>query len=134
MGIAPRQPYVFLAFVQMYSICDLSVSFSSTTIPRIFFSLTCFNTEPFTVILILELFLLFSNRTTCVFCLFMFILHFSYVAVRYKVPPEKTQSHLKSQFPLEMTLLKSQQNFQTCLKPNFPFTPMSNINFKRFSR
>ena len=30
-----------------------------------------------------------------------------------KVPLEKTQSHLKSQFPAEMTLLKSQQNFQT---------------------
>ena len=37
----------------------------------------------------------------------------------YKVPPEKTQSHLKSQFPPEMTLLKPQQNFQIRLKSNF---------------
>ena len=47
---------------------------------------------------------------------------------------EKTQSHLKSQFPPEMTLPKSQQNFQTCLKSNFLFTPISNIYFKKFSR
>ena len=52
----------------------------------------------------------------------------------YKVPPEKTQSHLKSQVPPEMTLLKSQQNFQNRLKSNFLFTPISNIYFKRFSR
>ena len=76
MGIAARRPYDFLAFIQMYSICDLNMSFSSTIIPRIFFSLTCFNTDSFTVISVLELFLLFSNRMTCVFCLFMFILHF----------------------------------------------------------
>ena len=31
----------------------------------------------------------------------------------YKVPPEKTQSHLESQFPPEMTLPEFQQNFQT---------------------
>ena len=52
----------------------------------------------------------------------------------YKVPPEKTQSHLKSQFPPEITLLKSQQNFQTRLKSNFLFTYISNIYFKRFLR
>ena len=46
----------------------------------------------------------------------------------------KKQSHLKSQFPPEMTLIKSQQNFQTCLISNFLFTPISNIYFKRFSR
>ena len=47
----------------------------------------------------------------------------------------KTQSQLRSQFPPEMTLLKSQQNSQTCLKSNFLFTPVhSNIYFKRFSR
>ena len=46
----------------------------------------------------------------------------------------KKQSHLKSQFPPEITLLKSQQNFQTCLKSNFLFTPILNIYFKRFSR
>ena len=34
----------------------------------------------------------------------------------YKVPPEKIQSDLKSQFPPEITLLKSQQNFQPHLK------------------
>ena len=76
MGIAARWPYDFLAFVQMYSICDLNVSFSFTIVPKIFFSLTCFITEAFTVISILELFLfLFSNRMTCVFCLFMFNLY-----------------------------------------------------------
>ena len=32
----------------------------------------------------------------------------------------KKQSHLKSPFPPEMTLLKSQQNFQTCQKLRFP--------------
>ena len=32
----------------------------------------------------------------------------TYFAEMYKVPPEKTKSHLKSQFPPEMTLLKSQ--------------------------
>ena len=37
-----------------------------------------------------------------------------------KVPLEKTQSHLKSQFSAEMTLLKSQQNFQTGQKIKFP--------------
>ena len=57
-----------------------------------------------------------------------------YFAEGYKVPPEKTQSHLKSQFPPEVTLLKSQQNFQTCPKSNFLFTSISNIYFKRFSR
>ena len=46
----------------------------------------------------------------------------------------KKHSHLNSQFPPEMTSLKSQQNFQTCLKSNFLFTPISNIYFKRFSR
>ena len=45
-----------------------------------------------------------------------------------------TKSHLKIQFPPEMTLFKSQQNFQTRLKSNFLFTPISNICFKQFSR
>ena len=67
MEIAARQPFDFLAFVQMYSICHLNGSFSSTITPRIFYSLTCFITESFTMISILELFLLFSNRMTCVF-------------------------------------------------------------------
>ena len=68
MGIAARQPYGFLDFVQIYSVCDLSVSFPSTIMPRIFFSLTCFITESLTVISILELFLfLFSYRMTCIF-------------------------------------------------------------------
>ena len=49
-------------------------------------------------------------------------------------PPEKTQSHLKTQFPPEMTLLKSHQNFQTRLKSNFLFTPIWNMYLKRFSR
>ena len=44
------------------------------------------------------------------------------------------QSYLKSQFPPEMALLKSQQNFQSCLKSNFLFTPILNICFKKFSR
>ena len=66
----------------------------STTMPKIFFSLTCFITEPFTVISILELFLfLFSNRITCVFCLFMFILHFSHhLAESAEILPEKNKN------------------------------------------
>ena len=51
-----------------------------------------------------------------------------------QVPPEKTQSHLQSQLPPAMTLLKPQQNFQTCLKSNFLFTPISSIYFKMFSK
>ena len=46
----------------------------------------------------------------------------------------KKQSHLKSPFPPEMALLKSQQNFPSRLKPNFLFTPMLSICFKKFSR
>ena len=45
----------------------------------------------------------------------------------------KKQSQLKSQFLPEMTLLKSQQNFQNQLKPNFLLTPILNICFKKFS-
>ena len=37
----------------------------------------------------------------------------------------KKQSHQKSKFPPEMTLLKSEQNIQSCLKSNFLFTPMN---------
>ena len=46
----------------------------------------------------------------------------------------KKHSHLKSQFPPEMTLLKSQQNFQSRLELSFLFTLISNICFKQFSR
>ena len=49
----------------------------------------------------------------------------------YKVPPKKTQSHLKSQFPPDMTLLESKQNFGN-LKSNFLFTPIQNITSKSF--
>ena len=58
----------------------------------------------------------------------------SYFIEGYKVPPEKKQSHLQSQFPPEMTLFKFQQNFQSCLKLNFLFTPIFYICFKKFSR
>ena len=34
------------------------------------------------------------------------------------------ESHLKSQFPPEMTLIKSQQNFHSHLKPSFMFIPI----------
>ena len=50
-----------------------------------------------------------------------------------------TKSHLKkhsppkTQVPPEMTLLKSQPNFQSCIKLNFLFTLTSNICFKMFS-
>ena len=47
---------------------------------------------------------------------------------------KKTQSHITSQFPPEMILLKSQQNFQSHLKSNFRFTTISNICFKTYSR
>ena len=47
---------------------------------------------------------------------------------------KKAQPHLKSQYPPEMILLKSHQNFQACLKSNFLFTPISNIYFNKFSR
>ena len=56
MVIIVKQPYDFLAFVQMYLICDLNVNFSCTIMPRIFFFLTCLITEPFTMISILEFF------------------------------------------------------------------------------
>ena len=46
----------------------------------------------------------------------------------------KKQSYLKSQFPPEMKLPTSQQNFQSCLKSNFLLTPISSICFKKFSR
>ena len=50
----------------------------------------------------------------------------------YKVPSEKTLSHLKGQFPPKTTLLKSQQNFQTRLRSNFLFTSILNIHLKSF--
>ena len=37
MGAASGWPLDFLAFVQMYSICDLNVSFSSKIMPNIFY-------------------------------------------------------------------------------------------------
>ena len=40
----------------------------------------------------------------------------------------------KEPIPTWMTLLKSQQKFETCLKSNFLFTSISNVYFKRFSR
>ena len=46
----------------------------------------------------------------------------------------KKQSHLKSQFPLEVTVLMFLQNFQSHLKSNALFTLMLNICFKKFSR
>ena len=62
---------------------------------------------------------------------FFSFLFFFLLAVGHNVPPEKTQSHLKSQFAPEMALLKSQQNLQTHLKSNFLFTPISNICFQK---
>ena len=44
------------------------------------------------------------------------------------------QSHLKSQSPPEMTLLKSQQNLQFRIKSNYQFISISNICFRKFSR
>ena len=46
---------------------------------------------------------------------------------------KKKQSHI-SQFPPEMILLKSHQNFQSRLKSNVLFAPISNLSFKKFSR
>ena len=69
-------------------------------------------------------------------CLIAFLLGLKIMtqfAQGYKFPLKKTYPHLKSYFPPEMTLLKSQQNFQSRLKWNFLFTPISNI-LKRFSR
>ena len=43
---------------------------------------------------------------------------------------KKTQSHLKSHFPPEITLLKSLQNFQTPLKSNFLVTPGFELTFQ----
>ena len=75
MVIVVKQPYDFLAFVQMYLICDLNVNFSSTIMPRIFFFLTCLITESFTMISILEFFCFcFQIEWPVFFCLFMFIL------------------------------------------------------------
>ena len=53
---------------------------------------------------------------------------------RVQSPTWKTHSHLESQFPPEMTLAQSQQNFQPRLKLNSLFTPISKICFKKFSR
>ena len=58
----------------------------------------------------------------------------AYFTEGYKVPPEKSQSHLKNQFFFKMSILKYQWNFQTHLKSNFVFTPISNIYFRRISR
>ena len=58
----------------------------------------------------------------------------AYFAEGYKVPPEKSQSHLKNQFSYEMSILKYQRNFQTRLKSNFLLTPISNTYFRMFSR
>ena len=75
MVIVVKQPYDFLAFVQMYLICDLNVNFSSTIMPRIFFFLTCLITESFTMISILKFFCFcFQIEWPVFFCLFMFIL------------------------------------------------------------
>ena len=58
----------------------------------------------------------------------------AYFTEGYKVPPEKSQSHQKSQFSYEMSILKYQRNFQTRLKSNFLLTPISNIYFRMFSK
>ena len=44
---------------------------------------------------------------------------FTQFAEGYKVPPEKTQSHLKSQFPPEITLVKSQKKLSDLPKTKF---------------
>ena len=65
------------------------------------------------------------------------LLHFIHSSQRStKSVLKKSQSHfsIKSQFSPEMTLLKSQQNFQSHLKSNFLFTSISNICFKKFLR
>ena len=41
-----------------------------------------------------------------------------------QVTPEKRKSHLNSQFPPEMAILKSHWNFQSQLKSNFLFTSL----------
>ena len=75
-----------------------------------------------------------QSETFC-FVILGHFLAFTLIVCRwYKVPPEKTQSRLKSHFPPEITLLKAQQIFHTCLKLNFLFTPILNIFFKRFLR
>ena len=49
-------------------------------------------------------------------------------------PTWKNKSHLKNPFLPEMTLHKSQQNFQSRLKPSFFLAPILKIHFKKFSR
>ena len=63
---------------------------------------------------------------------FIYLLSKQHRSQRGKWPHLEKQSHLKSQSPPEMTLLKSKQNFQTCLNSSFLFTPISNIYFKSF--
>ena len=57
--------------------------------------------------------------------------YIAYFVEGYEGPPGKRQSYLKSQFPPEMALLKSQQR-KISVAPKI--TPISNIYFKRFLR
>ena len=59
----------------------------------------------------------------CGDCFTSLIWRYPLFAQGYKVPPEKPQSHLKSQFPPEMALLETQKNFPTRLKSTFLFAP-----------
>ena len=77
--------------------------------------------------------LLFINFFSILYCI-TWINSVYYSSQRGAKSHPKKQSYIKSQFLPEMTLLKSQQNFQTHLKSNLLFTPISNIYFKRFSR
>ena len=58
----------------------------------------------------------------CYFCgdCFCYAVILALVRRKEQSSTEKTQSHLKTQFPPEMTLMKSRQNFQAHLKIKFP--------------
>ena len=72
-----------------------------------------------------------SQNTDKILLTLLFPMNFKWLSCNI-VCRRGTKSHLKSQFPPEMTLLKSQQNFQTHLKSNFLLLPFPIYTSKSF--
>ena len=85
-------------------------------------------------IIIQFFFILNNNLTSTYISISIWFSDSSIVCRGVQSPTWKNTVPPKESIPPEMTSLKSQQNFQTCLKSNFLFTPISNIYFKKFSR
>ena len=64
--------------------------------------------------------LIFTHCVIIIICINALHLSHFFTACKHHSLQKGTKSHLKCQFPPEITLLKSQQNFQTCLKIRFP--------------